>query len=72
MAVGLTETVLSFLEELPPGKHVRSIGQIEAAATSPAQNIAAPPHRHKNYVYCICNRKLIHKKNICRANKRSQ
>lgn len=40
MAVDLAETVLSFLEELPPGKHVRLIGQMEAAATSPAQNIA--------------------------------
>jgi four helix bundle protein len=40
MAVDLAEAVLSFLEELPPGKHVRLIGQMEAAATSPAQNIA--------------------------------
>jgi four helix bundle protein len=40
MAVDLAETVLSLLEGLPPGKHVRLIGQMEAAATSPAQNIA--------------------------------
>jgi len=40
MAVDLAEKVLSFLEELPSGKHVRLIGQMEAAATSPAQNIA--------------------------------
>jgi hypothetical protein len=47
MAVDLAETVLSFLEELPPGKHVRLIGQMEAAATSPAQNIAEGEGRRK-------------------------
>jgi four helix bundle protein len=40
MAVDLAETVLSFLEELPPNKHVRLIGQMESAAVSVSQNIA--------------------------------
>jgi four helix bundle protein len=40
MAVELAETVLGFLDGLPQNKHVRLIGQMEAAATSPAQNIA--------------------------------
>jgi len=40
MAVDLAETVLSFLEELPPNKHVRLIGQRESAAVSVSQNIA--------------------------------
>jgi four helix bundle protein len=40
MAVELAETVLGFLNGLPQNKHVRLIGQMEAAATSPAQNIA--------------------------------
>ena len=40
MAVVLAEKVLAFLDELPPNKHVRLFNQMEAAATSPAQNIA--------------------------------
>jgi four helix bundle protein len=40
MAVELAETVLGFLDGLPQNKHVRLIGQMEAEATSPAQNIA--------------------------------
>jgi len=40
MAVGLAEKVLAFLDELPQNKHVRLLNQMEAAATSPAQNIA--------------------------------
>ena len=40
MAVDLAETVLSFLEQLPPNKHVRLIGQMESAAVSVSQNIA--------------------------------
>ena len=40
MALDLAETVLTCLEELPPNRHVRLIGQMEAAVTSPAQNIA--------------------------------
>jgi four helix bundle protein len=40
MAVDLAETVLGFLEELPPNKHVRLIGQMESAAVSVSQNIA--------------------------------
>ena len=40
MAVDLAQTVLNILENLPPNKHLRLISQMEAAATSPAQNIA--------------------------------
>ena len=40
LAVDLAETVLGFLENLPQNRHIRLISQIEAAATSPAQNIA--------------------------------
>jgi four helix bundle protein len=40
LAVDLAETVLGFLEKLPQNKHIRLISQMEAAATSPAQNIA--------------------------------
>lgn len=40
MAVDLAEKVLTFLDELPQSKHVRLLNQMEAAATSPAQNIA--------------------------------
>lgn len=40
MAVDLAENVLSLLEKLPQNKHIRLISQMEAAATSPAQNIA--------------------------------
>jgi len=40
LAVDLAEFVLSLLEQLPQNKHIRLISQIEAAATSPAQNIA--------------------------------
>ena len=40
LAVDLAETVLELLEKLPPNKHIRLIGQMESAATSPAQNIA--------------------------------
>ena len=40
MAVDLAEKVLTFLDELPQNKHVRLLNQMEAAATSPAQNIA--------------------------------
>jgi four helix bundle protein len=40
MALDLAEKVLNFLELLPEGRHIRLIGQMEAAATSPAQNIA--------------------------------
>ncbi len=39
MALDLADRVLSFLEDLPQHRHVRLIGQMEAAATSPAQNI---------------------------------
>jgi four helix bundle protein len=40
MALDLAEKVLAILEELPQNKHVRLINQMEAAVTSPAQNIA--------------------------------
>ena len=36
----LTDTVLDLLEKLPQNRHIRLISQMEAAATSPAQNIA--------------------------------
>jgi four helix bundle protein len=40
MAVDLAERVLDLLEKLPSGKHLRLIGQMQAAAVSPSQNIA--------------------------------
>jgi four helix bundle protein len=40
MAVDLAEFVLDLLEKFPNNKHLRLIGQMEAAVTSPAQNIA--------------------------------
>jgi four helix bundle protein len=40
LAVELAKTVLDLLEKLPQNKHIRLISQMEAAATSPAQNIA--------------------------------
>lgn len=40
LSVDLAETVLDSLEKLPGGKYLRLVSQMEAAATSPAQNIA--------------------------------
>ena len=40
LAIDLADTVLALLEKLPQNKHIRLICQMEAAATSPAQNIA--------------------------------
>jgi len=40
LAVDLTETVLSLLEAFPQNKYSRLVGQMEAAASSIAQNIA--------------------------------
>ena len=40
LPVELAETVLALLEELPQNRHIRLISQMEAAATSPAQNMA--------------------------------
>ncbi len=40
MAVDLAKIVLNLLESLPHNKHIRLVSQMEAAATSPAQNIA--------------------------------
>jgi four helix bundle protein len=40
LAVDLAEFVLSLLEDIPRNQHIRLVSQMEAAATSPAQNIA--------------------------------
>jgi len=40
LAVELADYVLELLEGFPSNKHVRMIGQMEAAVTSPSQNIA--------------------------------
>lgn len=40
LAIDLAEYVLNLLEGFNQNKHVRLISQMEAAATSPAQNIA--------------------------------
>ncbi len=40
LSVDLAESVLALLEKLPQNKHIRLISQMEAAVTSPAQNIA--------------------------------
>ena len=40
LAVDLAEFVLGLLEQIPRNKHIRLVSQMEAAATSPAQNIA--------------------------------
>ena len=40
LAVDLVETVLSLLEAFPQNKYSRLVGQMEAAASSIAQNIA--------------------------------
>jgi len=40
LAVDLADFVLGLLEQLPHNKHIRLISQMEAAATSPSQNIA--------------------------------
>ena len=40
IAVDLAEFVLDLLEAFPSNKHFRMVGQMEAAVTSPAQNIA--------------------------------
>jgi len=40
LAVDLADYVLGLLEGFPPNRHLRLVGQMEAAATSPAQNIA--------------------------------
>ena len=38
LSVDLAEYVLDLLEDFPPNKHIRLVGQMEAAVTSPAQN----------------------------------
>ena len=40
IAVNLADYVLELLENFPPNRHLRLVGQMEAAVTSPAQNIA--------------------------------
>ena len=40
MSVDLAEFVLDLLEKFPKNRHLRLVGQMEAAVTSPAQNIA--------------------------------
>ena len=40
LAVDLADYVLELLEVFPPNRHLRLVGQMEAAVTSPAQNIA--------------------------------
>ena len=40
MAVDLAEFVLDLLDNFPKNKHIRLVGQMEAAVTSPAQNTA--------------------------------
>ena len=40
LALDLAEFVLELLEKLPQNRHIRLISQMEASATSPAQNIA--------------------------------
>jgi len=39
-AVDLADYVLELLDDFPPNQHIRLVGQMEAAVTSPAQNIA--------------------------------
>ena len=40
LAVDLADYVLELLEDFPTNQHLRLVGQMEAAVTSPAQNIA--------------------------------
>jgi four helix bundle protein len=40
LSLDLADYVLAILERFSPNKHMRLISQIEAAVTSPAQNIA--------------------------------
>lgn len=40
LTVDLDEFFLDLLEDFPPKKHFRMVGQMEAVVTSPAQNIA--------------------------------
>ena len=40
LALDLAEYVLQLIDRFPPNRHIRLVGQMEAASTSPAQNIA--------------------------------
>ena len=40
LSVDLADYVLELLEEFPPNKHIRLVGQMEAAVVSSSQNIA--------------------------------
>ena len=53
LSVDLAESVLALLEKLPQNKHIRLISQMEAAVTSPAQNIAEGKGRQYKKVYTI-------------------
>jgi four helix bundle protein len=48
LSVELGETVLNLLEKMPQGKHIRLVGQLEAAVISPGQNIAEGKGRQHN------------------------
>ena len=40
LAINLAEYVLNLLENIPKNRHIRLVSQMEAAVTSPSQNIA--------------------------------
>ena len=56
LAVDLAEFVLDLLEDFPPNKHFRIVGQMEAAVTSPAQNISEGKGRQykKEFIQFCC------------------
>jgi four helix bundle protein len=48
LAIDLAEIVMDLLEKVPKNRHLRLISQMEAAVTSPAQNIAeGKGHQYK-------------------------
>jgi four helix bundle protein len=55
LAVGLADYVIELLEDFPPNQHIRLVGQMEAAVTSPAQNIAEGKGRQykKEFIQCL-------------------
>jgi four helix bundle protein len=48
LSVELAEFVLDLLEDLPQNRHIRLISQMEAAVSSPSQNIAEGKGRQYN------------------------
>ena len=52
LAVDLADYVLGLLEAFPPNKHIRLVGQMEAAVVSSSQNIAEGKGRfhRKEYI----------------------